>query len=416
MKKTLAIVGSGISAMTCAHYLRDDYNISIFEKNDYLGWHTHTHSIKEEANEFKIDSGFMVFNLETYKNMVKLFAELWVEMQKTDMSFSVYNKKNGIQYSGSNIFTLFAQKKNIFSLRYWKFLIEINRFFRVATKDYNNIFWNTETIKDYCKKYNLSDFFIDNYLVPMSSALWSVPGTKTVYDFPISLLLPFFYNHGLLWASWQFQWYTVKGWSDTYTKKIVENGNFDIHLNEGVTWVDQNENGTELKTHNKSYNFDYVILATHSVDSLKIYKNIPEEKKKLLELFWYNNNKAILHNDITSMPTIKKAWASWNQIISTIWIKWSTVYWMNNLQRPTAKLEYLVSINPFDKIDENKIIKQMDYEHPNFTVENYKIQNRLPELNTDTKIFFAWAYFGYGFHEDWVKSGLWVVNILKNNL
>lgn len=414
MKKTLAIIGSGISAMTCAHYLKDDYDISIFEINDYLGWHTHTHTIKEDNNEFRIDSGFMVFNLETYKNMIKLFTELWVKIQKTDMSFSVYNKKNWLQYSGLNLAWIFAQKKNIFSLRYWKFLFEINKFFKVANKDYNNISWSTETIKDYCKKYNLSDYFIDNYLVPMSSAIWSVPNMKTVYDFPISLLLPFFYNHWLLWANGQFQWYTVKGWSDTYTKKIVENANFDIHLNEWVISVDQNENGTELKTLKDTYNFDYIILATHSVDSLKIYKNIPEEKKKLLELFLYNNNKAFLHNDTNSMPAIKKAWASWNQIISSIWNKWSTVYWMNSLQKISAKLEYLVSINPFDSIDENKIIKQMDYEHPNFTVENYKIQNKLPELNIYTKIFFAWAYFGYGFHEDWVKSWLWVVNILKN--
>ncbi len=237
MKKKLAIVGSGISAMTCAYYLRDDYEISIFEKNDYLGGHTHTHTIKEGNNEFKIDSGFMVFNRETYGNMVKLFTELGVEMQKTDMSFSVNNKKNGLQYSGSNLRGLFAQKRNIFSIRFWKFLFEIHKFFKVAINDYDKITGSQESIRDYCQRYNLSDYFIDNYLAPMSSAVWSVP-QRNVYDFPISLLLPFFYNHGLLGTSGQFQWYTVKGGSDTYIKRIVEKGIFNIHLNEAVDAVE----------------------------------------------------------------------------------------------------------------------------------------------------------------------------------
>jgi predicted NAD/FAD-binding protein len=415
MKKSLAIVGSGVSAMTCAYYLRDLYDISIFDKNDYLGGHTHTHSIKEGDNEFKIDSGFMVFNLETYGNMVTMFEELGVEMQKTDMSFSVYNKKSDLQYSGSSFMDLFSQRKNIFSLRFWKFLLEINKFFTVAMRDYQGISGSKETIRDYCKRYNLSDYFIENYLAPMSSAVWSVPHTS-VYDFPISLLLPFFYNHGLLGARWQHQWYTVKWGSDSYIKKIVEKWNFDIHLKEGVTWVDQNENGVILKTDKSEYAFDLAILATHANDSLKIYENIAEDKKKLLEYFWYNSNKAILHNDTTHMPPIKRIWASWNQIVNAEWEKGSTIYWMNKLQKPTANLEYLVSINPFDTIAEDKIIKKMDYEHPNFTVENFNLQKRLPELNIGTKIFFAWAYFGYWFHEDWVKSGLWVVNILKNNV
>jgi predicted NAD/FAD-binding protein len=414
MKKKLAIVGSGISAMTCAYYLREDYEISIFEKNDYFGGHTHTHTMKEGDNEFKIDSGFMVFNLKTYENLVKLFAELGVEMQKTDMSFSVYNKKNGLQYSGSGLSGLFAQYRNIFSPRFWKFLFEINKFFKIALKDYDKLKGSMETIKEYCQRNALSDYFIDNYLAPMSSAVWSVPH-KSVYGFPISLLLPFFYNHGLLRASGQFQWYTVKGGSDTYTKKIIEKGHFDIHLNEGVVSATENASGAELVSKNKNYVFDYAILACHAPDSLEIFKNLPIEKKKLLEKFTYNNNKAVLHNDSRSMPTLKRAWSSWNQIVNEAGEKGATVYWMNQLQKPAAKLEYLVSINPFERIADDKIIKKMDYEHPNFTVENFALQNRLSELNINTKIFFAGAYFGYGFHEDGIKSGLSVVDILKNN-
>ncbi|NTW22854.1 NAD(P)-binding protein [Candidatus Falkowbacteria bacterium] len=413
MKKKLAIVGSGISAMTCAYYLRNDFEITIFEKNDYLGGHTHTHLIKEGDNEFKVDSGFMVFNLETYGNMVKLFEELGVEMQKTDMSFSVFNKKNGLQYSGGGLLGLFAQPKNIFSLRFWKFLLEINKFFKVALKDHDKMAGNEETIRDYCSRNHLSDYFIDNYLAPMSSAVWSVP-QRSVYEFPVSLLLPFFYNHGLLRASGQFQWFTVKGGSDTYTRKIVERCKLDIHLNEAVDTVDEIASSIELATKKGMYKFDYVVLASHAPDSLKIFKNMPTEKKKLLEQFGYNSNEAVLHNDTGCMPTAKRAWASWNQIMSVEGEKGSTVYWMNRLQKPVARLEYLVSINPFEKIADDKIIKKMKYEHPNFTVENFAIQGRLAELNLETRIFFAGAYFGYGFHEDGVKAGLGVVNILKN--
>lgn len=249
----------------------------------------------------------------------------------------------------------------------------------------------------------------------MSAAVWSVPH-RSVYDFPISLLLPFFYNHGLLRASGQYQWYTVKGGSDTYTRKIVENGNFAIHLSEGVEVVEAVETGVRLVTQKASYDFDYVILASHANDSLKIYKNMPEAKKQLLERFGYNLNKAVLHSDIAQMPTVKRAWASWNQLMSREGEKGSTVYWMNRLQKPQARKDYLVSINPFAKIAESQVIKKMDYEHPNFTVENFALQKKLPELNDETKIFFAGAYFGYGFHEDGIKSGLGVVNILKNKI
>ncbi|MEI7498140.1 MAG: FAD-dependent oxidoreductase [Candidatus Falkowbacteria bacterium] len=413
MKKKLAIVGSGISAVTCAYYLREDFEISIFEKNDYLGGHTHTHTITEGDQKFKIDSGFMVFNRETYKNMVSLFEELGVATQKTDMSFSVFNKQNGLQYSGDSFLTLFAQKKNIASFQYWRFLFEAKKFFAVALKDYQHIAGSSETIRDYCRRNNLSDYFIDNYLAPMSSALWSVPHVS-VYDFPISLLLPFFYNHGLLGASGQYQWYTVTGGSDTYTKKIIARANFDIHLNEKVNLVIDTNNRVELKTEQGAYTFDYVVLACHANESIDIYKNINSKKRELLELFGYNRNWAVLHTDESIMPTIKRAWASWNQIIDRSGEKGTTTYWMNNLQKPKAKLNYFVSINPFDNIDKDLTITEMDYEHPNFTVENFKLQKKLPELNHDARVLFAGAYFGYGFHEDGVKSGLGAVSVLKN--
>lgn len=392
----LAIVGSGISAMTCAHYLKGKYDISIFEKNDYLGGHTHTHRM----NGFTLDTGFIVFNLHTYPNMLKMFEQLGIERRKSDMSFSVHNLRTGLQYSG---YKPFSQKKNILSPRYWKFLLDIRKFFRIGNRDFQKR--NPESIREYCRKNGLSDFFIENYIVPLSSAIWSTPDTN---EFPIGLILPFFYNHGLLSARKLVKWYTVKGGSDTYTRRIAEG--LDIHLNEPVVSVTEGSS-VQLKTARKAYEFDYVILACHSDESLEIAKGLPEAKRELLSKFSYNKNIAVLHTDESVMPSLKQVWSSWNHIIDGE--KASTVYWLNKLQGPKTRTNYFVSINPFQDIRKEKILKSMRYDHPLFTLENFALQKRLQELNENTRIFFAGAYFRYGFHEDGCRSGMEVVRRLK---
>jgi len=415
MKKKLAIVGSGISAMGAAYYLRDDYEITIFEKNDYLGGHTHTHHLKEGDHEFTVDSGFIVFNLKTYPNLIKLFQELGVKKQKCSMSFGVWNLNSGLQYSSNSLFHFFAQTKNLFSYRYWKFLYEIVRFFRVALKDREAIEDSKQTIQEYCKSKGLSDYFIDNYLAPMSSAVWST-AQGSVYDFPISIIIPFFYNHGLLQVMRPLQWYSVIGGSDDYTKKIVAAGNFDVHLSEPVKEVFESGEGIKITTNKAEYDFDYVVLASHSDESLRMVKNLPEAKRDLLSKFEYNANTAVLHTDEAIMQPIQKVWSAWNHIIKKDdngKAVSSTVYWMNPLQHTDTNNNYFVSINPFRQIDPEKTIKVINYQHPNFTVENFALQSKLQDMNKDTRMLFAGAYFGYGFHEDGLKSGLKVVEILK---
>lgn len=394
--KKLAIIGTGISAMTCAHYLRDKYEITIFDKNDYMGGHTHTHHM----DGFTLDSGFIVFNLETYPNMLKMFEELGIQRRKSDMSFSVYNLQTNLQYSG---YKPFAQRKNLLSPRHWKFLVEIKKFFKAGMRDMNK--QNPDSIKEYCTKNGLSDYFIDNYIVPLSSAIWSTPDTN---DFPIGLILPFFHNHGLLRATRHIQWYTVQGGSDTYTKKIAQG--LDVHLNEEVLSVKQGKK-VKLKTKKKTYDFDYAILACHSDESLRIAKGLPKEKLELLSKFQYNKNFAVLHTDESIMPPVKKVWSSWNHIVDNG--RSTTVYWLNKLQGPATDTNYFVSINPFQEIRKDNIVKTMNYDHPLFTLENFALQKRLQELNEDTNVFFAGAYFGYGFHEDGCRSGLEVVRRLQ---
>lgn len=412
--KKLAIIGSGISGISCAHYLKKDYQISIFEKNDYLGGHTHTHIIEENGKKFTLDTGFIVFNLETYPNLIQLFKELGIEKQKSDMSFSVINQKNNFQYATKNFLQIFAQTKNLFSFKYWRFLREITLFFKEANKDYSSVQTSKATLKEYCEEKNLSLFFIDNFLVPMTSAVWSTPHEE-IYNFPIASLLPFFHNHGLLGLDQQFQWYTVKGGSNSYTKKIIENNNFDIHFNEEVLSAEEFNQKVILKTKKESYEFDFVICSTHADESLKIVKNLPENKKNLLKAFCYNDNKAVLHTDESLMPSIKRAWASWNHNIAEEDGKYmtSTTYWLNKLQNPETKTNYFLSLNPFLKIQKDKIFKEITYQHPLFNPQNFAIQKNLQDLNQDTNLFFTGSYFGYGFHEDGLKSALEVIKKLK---
>lgn len=415
MKKKLAIIGSGISGMACAYYLRDKYEISIFEKNDYLGGHTHTHQMSKDNKDFTLDTGFIVFNEHTYPNLLKLFSELGVDKQPSNMSFSVQNLHTKFEYGSEGMAGLFAQKSNLFSLRHWKFLLEIKRFFKVATRDFENNNLAENTIEEYCKARNFSYYFLDNYLVPMAAAVWSTPHSK-VYDFPIKSLIPFFYNHGLLDLNKEYQWYTVKGGSNTYIKKILEKTNFDINLNTEILEVFLQEDKVVVKTNSRTEFFDYAVMSCHSDQSLQIFKSLDDSKKKMLEAFPYNSNIAILHQDESIMPKSKNAWASWNHLIkkdATGTYQASTTYWLNKLQKPNTDQNYFLTLNSIKKIDKSKIIKEIHYNHPLFTPQNFEIQKDLQKLNQDSRILFAGAYFGYGFHEDGLKSALEAVKILN---
>jgi predicted NAD/FAD-binding protein len=415
MRKKLAIVGSGIAAMGCAYYLKDDYDITIFEKHDYVGGHTHTHHLKEDGRDFTVDTGFIVFNLKTYPNLVKMFAELGVQSQKCDMSFAVWNLGSDLQYSSRGVYRLFAQPKNLLSLRHWKLIFEILKFCRLALADADAVAGSGRTIREYCKSKGLSDYFVENYLAPMSSAVWST-GIEDVYDFPIELLIPFFRNHGFLNPERPVQWYSVCGGSDDYAKKILASGQFELRLNEPVEETVENDGGVRLKTAKGEYDFDYAVLASHSDESLKIAKGLSAAKRELLGKFGYNANKAVLHTDATVMPPLPNAWGAWTHVIKKgpdDRMASSTAYWMNPLQNLGTKADYFVSINPLQPIDPKKVIREIAYTHPNFTVENFALQKRLQELNDDTRLFFAGAYFKYGFHEDGLASGLAVVQRLK---
>jgi predicted NAD/FAD-binding protein len=410
MKKRLAIIGSGISAMGCADRLRDEFAITIFEKNDYLGGHTHTHRLQEGGREYTVDTGFIVFNLHTYPNLIRLFGELGIEKQKCSMTFSVWNHDTGLQFGSEGLRGLFAQPGSWRSRRHWKWLLEIPRFYRLALAERETMAGSHETIKEYAERHGLSRDFLDNYLAPLSAAVWSTGQIGTsAYDFPIAIIIPFFYNHGMLRLWPPVQWYSVVGGSDTYTRRIAERGDFEVRLSEPAVSVTETAEGVRVVTEKGEYEFDAAVVASHADESVQLTPELEPAKRDLLRQYGYTPNRAVLHTDESVMPSNRRAWAAWNQSLKTMpdgRVATSTAYWMNPLQHTKSAKNHFVSINPFLPIDPAKVIKELDYSHPHFTVENFALQPELNRINGTGRIKFAGAYFRYGFHEDGLMSGL----------
>lgn len=412
VSKTLAIIGSGISGLGLAYYLMDKYELKIFEKENYAGGHSHTVDVQEDGQVLPVDTGFIVFNKVTYPLLLELFETLKVPYHKSDMSFSFYNEDNNLQYHGSSLSGLFAQRKNLLRPSYYAFLLEINRFNKNAPKHLPELKPNI-SLKEYLEKEKYSPDFINHFLIPMSSAVWSTP-PDLMLGFPAATLIRFFYNHGFLGLNTQYQWYTVTGGSKTYVnllrKEIQKRQGRDVFLNTPVTKVETDGKKVKVFTHKKKEVFDKVVLACHAPEALSLLAKPSPLQKKVLSAFRYQPNLAILHTDETVMPPLKRIWCSWNyKRKATVT---STVYWMNRLQKLPTEINYFVSINEYRKISPQKIIKKIEYEHPLFDTKAIVEQSNLPKLNEKGPVYFCGAYFRYGFHED----GLWSAKVLSERL
>ena len=404
-KKKMAIIGTGIAGMSAGYFLHEDYDITVFEKNDYVGGHSNTISLKS-PEEVSFDTGFMVFNHVTYPYLISLFKKLNVEIKKSDMSFSVQNKSNGLEYSGSSLNHLFSQRKNFFKIEYYKFLYEINRFNKTATS-----FLKEDiglSIGEFIEKEKYSKKFLENYLIPMSSAVWSTP-PKKMLNFPIKTLVQFFYNHGFLGLDTQHQWYTVVGGSKEYCKKLTGPFSEAIKTGQAVRGVSQLEDGRiKIKTDQSEETFDKAIMACHGDESLKLLENPSDLQLKLLSAFRYEKNMATIHTDESLMPEKKLAWSSWNYLFDKVngEMDATTIYYMNRLQGVSDKNNFFISINGESKINPEKIIKKIEYHHPLFDIEAVKTQKELPSINENTNLYFTGSYFRYGFHEDGLLSSV----------
>lgn len=405
----LAIIGTGIAGMGCAHLLKDKYDLSIFEQNNYVGGHTNTIAIDEGGKDVFLDTGFMVFNYETYPNLCALFEEIGAPVKKTDMSFSVQYMPIGLEYCGSGINHLFAQRKNIFNIKFLKLLLEIARFNKESVKIIDNPAYQDYTVARYFKEFKYSDTMLWQYLIPMSAAVWSAP-MEQILEFPVVSLIRFFKNHGFLGLNTQHQWYTLQNGSQSYREKLIMPFKERIQVNTLIVQVARQENGKVLittKTGEKYY-FDKVIMACHADESYAMVADKTKNEETLLSQFKYQLNKAIVHTDENQMPRRKLAWSSWNYRIEQHdnTLQPSTIYWMNKLQGVSDNVNYFVSINPGPSLNKNKILRTIDYHHPLFNVSAMQAQNTLSRLNEKGPLYYCGSYFKYGFHEDAYKSAV----------
>ena len=403
----IAVIGSGISGLSAAYYLSKKFKVDLFEQDNHFGGHSYTYDIVENKKTTSVDLGFIVFNEVTYPNLIKFFKELEVPIEKSDMSFSVSIKDTKIEYSGRGLNGIFANKMNLFDIKFLNMIREIIFFYKNAPslikKD-----MEAETLGSFLRKKKLSNYFIEYHLIPMVAAIWSMPFNKAK-EIPLKLFLNFFTNHGLFKLRNRPQWYTVKNRSKTYVEKVLKKINGEVFKNYKVKKIIRNKENVRVLIGEDFLDYDHVILAAHADQSLDLIKNPTDVEKNILGKFLYVSNNAVLHSDDNLMPKNKKAWSSWNSITKND--KTCVTYWLNKLQNLNTEINYFLTLNPVQEIMANKIIKKINFTHPYFNSQNTKLQNDLKLLQGKKRTWFCGSYFGYGFHEDGLKSTL---NLIKD--
>ena len=421
----IAIVGSGISGLAAAHALQGKADVTLFEAGDYFGGHTHTVDVTlpgaQGLTTHGVDTGFLVFNERTYPNLIKLFAELEVETAKSDMSFSVQVPRTGdapLEWSGSSLSSVFAQRKNLVNFRFLRMLKDILRFNRVTTAlaNANAELAMMQPLEEFLKTQKFSDEFRDWYFLPMMGCIWSCP-TDQMLKFPVATMIRFCYNHGLIQVTDRPQWWTVKGGAKHYVEKIIV-GISDKRLNTPVTRIVRHVAGVQVVTDAGTELFDKVVLATHSNQSLAMLESPSDAQKRALSAIRYQPNRAVLHTDTSVLPQKKIAWAAWNyERAEQTSCETSQVclhYLLNMLQPLPFKQSVVVSLNPIKEIARSQIMAEFDYAHPVFDLAAIRAQGEVDALQGQHNVYFCGAWTGYGFHEDGLKSGLKVAEqILK---
>ena len=403
----IAIIGSGISGLTSAYLLNRKHDVTIFEANDYIGGHTHTHNIDIDGKNYSIDTGFIVYNERTYPNFIKLLDQLNIERQLSTMGFSVKSASQDYEYAGESLNTLFAKRSNIFRIGFWRMLYAMYHFGKKADSLGRGLDVSM-TLGDYLVDENYSSEFINYFIIPMGAAIWSTPANK-VLDMPAYFFIKFFYNHGMLELTNRPNWWVIKNGSSEYIKKITIGFEDKIHLSTPVKKVSRVEGGVEivLFKKDKALKFDSVIFATHSNQALDILDDPSDAEKDILGSIPYQKNNILLHTDSSVLPRRKLAWASWNyQLDSDPNSPVILTYNMNILQTIEANKTFCVTLNDSDSVDKNSILKKITYHHPLFTVNAIEAQKRKSEISGVNNTYYCGAYWRNGFHEDGVVSAL----------
>ncbi|WP_415912027.1 NAD(P)/FAD-dependent oxidoreductase [Neptuniibacter sp. QD37_11] len=413
--KKIAIVGSGISGLSCAWLLNKVHDVTLYEKDDRLGGHSNTVSFEHKNQSIDVDTGFIVFNPVNYPNLVEFFKTLDVKTCETDMSFAVSINQGQLEYSGTGLSGLLAQKSNVFKPSFWNMIREVMHFYRnsEALSQQHNL--DEMTLGDLLTQEGYSKHFIYDHLLPMGAAIWSTP-VEQMLNYPASCFMRFCRNHGLVQLSNRPQWRTVIGGSKNYVNKVAETLGGNIRINSRIHKIIRSDNCVFIEDHHgKREQYDDVVLACHSDQALALLESPTDEEKRLLQNFPYQRNKAYLHLDASLMPKREKVWSSWNYLSEGIRDKSqdvSVTYWMNQLQPLNTDTPIFVSLNPLKEPEQGSIIRSFFYDHPAFGKESLQSQKELWSLQGKQRTWFCGAYFGYGFHEDGLQAGLAVAEEL----
>ena len=410
----IAIVGSGISGLSCGHLLAEQHQLSVFEAGPEIGGHTATKDIEVDGQHYAIDTGFIVFNDWTYPNFIRLMDEVGVSSKPTEMSFSVSCQLTGLEYGGSNLNTLFAQRKNLFKPSYYNMLADIVRFNKQAIGDLEQQRIDPAmTLAEYLSLKGYGEMFAKKYLIPMGSAIWSA-STEVMLNFPLLFFVRFLKNHGLLSVNNRPQWRVIEGGSRQYLKPLSARFSDRIRTNCAVQSITRSHNSAQLSLADGSVeNFDQVVLACHSDQALALLKDPSAQELQVLGAMPYQSNDVVLHTDCSLLPAKKRAWSSWNYQLKSEQQEQATLtYNMNILQGIESDTTFCVTLNATDDIDPDKILGRYNYSHPVFSLQSVAAAERWDEINGVNNSWFCGAYWANGFHEDGASSGIRVAKAL----
>ncbi|MBC3764428.1 NAD(P)/FAD-dependent oxidoreductase [Neptunicella marina] len=412
--KKIAVVGSGISGLTAGYLLSKKHQVSLFEANDYLGGHTHTEQIEIDDTIYPVNTGFIVFNDRTYPNFIRLMDEIGIKSETSNMSFSVRCENTGLEYSGTSLNSLFAQRRNLLRPAFWKMVADILRFNRdaLAALEKGDIS-ASQTVGEFLQQGGYGRWFQDYYIIPMGAAIWSA-SFDMMRDFPLLFFLRFFKHHGLLSINNRPVWHVLTGGSSSYVEPLIAPFRQNVHINCAVKTIERDKQGVTLCfSDGHKQQFDEVVLACHSDQALSMLAQPTMQEQAVLGAIGYQENDVVLHTDRRFMPNKDLAWASWNYHLPQYTSHMAMLtYYMNLLQNFECKTPILVTLNRTQDIDPAKILKQYRYSHPVFTLDAMDAQQRFSQINNQQHTHYCGAYWFNGFHEDGVNSAIRVVKQL----
>jgi len=411
-KRRIAVVGGGVAGITASHLLQQAHEVTLFEKNASIGGHTRTCVLPSGPDAgTPVDTGFIVFNNRTYPNFIRLLERLNVAYQPSEMSFSCYNESSGLAYAGTGFSGLFAQRLNLLSPSYWRFIMGLIRFSRRTRSLYYAGQLEGLTLGEFCAREQIPERVVENFVLPMAAAIWSTPFSG-IREYPMASIARFYENHGLLSLSDRPTWYTVTGGSHTYVKRFLDTFQGTVCSGCRVTRITRYEQGVSLELEDgDAKTFDEVVIASHADEALALLADPSPDENALLSAWNYSRNRVLLHTDERLMPPLRNAWASWNYLRLSQARDDSPAcltYYMNRLQNFRGRSAYLVTLNPLRTVEPGTLIAEFADTHPIYTAAAVETQARLPDLNGKRHTYFCGSYFNHGFHEDAVTAAVHV--------